>query len=319
MLVERNLTRTIDPESLRVRRFQGQKLWVQDGYRLEPGFIAALDGSRESIPGQVDFADAPDDACAAIDRWARDATAGRIPSFMGHPDALSPVTRAIVTGVTCLEARWAESFPQRATRDEPFLCLDGSRVSVPTMHCVAQLGAAVDDDVHVVEIPYHNPDLVLDLIVPRPGRFEAVDQVMSMAYVFLLLGELDHQTVVDLRLPRIAMQSDLRLGETLAALGAGEVFSTSADFTALSGEPGFHLDDVRHRTLFAVDEHGTGVEALTMPTIGAAGPTGAARSGGSGGPGDPLQLRIDRPFFFLVRDVPSNSILLFGLCANPGV
>ena len=305
MLVEGSLTRQIDPEALRFRLAIANALWVQTGYSLEQAYIDTLTESLGAGPESVDFAQAPEDACARVNQWVSDKTAGRIGAILS-PQALSPLTRAIVANAIYFKARWAKVFSRQNTRDAPFTCLDGSRAIIPTMHRTGYYAYAADEDVQMIELPYINADIVMDIILPRRGRFAAVERVLSMAYVFTLIGELNQSAFVDLHLPRFRIESDLRLGKALVALGLGEVFSSSADFTAMSAEPGFHIDEVLHKTFVEVDELGTEAAAVTMPmTVGA------------GLPPEPIAMRVDRPFWFFIRDVPSQAILFFGRMGHP--
>ena len=297
----------ITPEDMTFRLVAANKLWVQAGYTLAPTYVDLLARSLDMTPESVDFTASPEDACRRINQWVGEATFGRIREVI-TPRNLSKLTRALVANAIYFKARWAETFSAQATHDARFHRLDDSTVMVPTMRQAGYFAYAADDETQLIELPYSNPDVVMDIVLPRRGHFAAVDSMLSMPYFYTLIGEQNKAVYVDLSLPRFRIETSLLLAETLQALGLVDAFRTSADFTALSPEPGFHIDEVLHRTFITVDEEGTEAAAVTIPMMD-----------GAGMPPKAIEVRVDRPFFFVVRDVPSNSILFLGRCVDPSV
>jgi serpin B len=70
------------------------------------------------------------------------------------------------------------------------------------------------------------------------------------------------------------------------------------------------IDDVLHQATVAIDEKGTEASAATAVVF----------SGDSAAPVDPPKpkdLKIDRPFLFMIRDNPTRAVLFVGQVVDP--
>jgi serpin B len=65
------------------------------------------------------------------------------------------------------------------------------------------------------------------------------------------------------------------------------------------------VDKALHKAYVLVNEEGTEAAAVTLFLMA---PTSAM---------PPEELRIDRPFIFIIRDVPTGTILFVGQVLNP--
>jgi serpin B len=103
--------------------------------------------------------------------------------------------------------------------------------------------------------------------------------------------------------------SPYSLSSALAMLyaGARAAFSLSAaDFTGISARGQIYLKDAFHQVFVAVDEEGTEAAAATAVTLA----THSATI-------PDVTMKVDHPFFFAVRDLPTNTLLFVGWVANP--
>ncbi len=97
----------------------------------------------------------------------------------------------------------------------------------------------------------------------------------------------------------------VELGAALAALGMVDAFDASkADFSAMVSNQAVYVSHVVHQAYVRVDESGTEAAAATATSISFA--TSA-----------PPSLTIDRPFFFFIRDIPTNMLLFVGRVMDP--
>jgi serpin B len=79
-----------------------------------------------------------------------------------------------------------------------------------------------------------------------------------------------------------------------------------ADFSGMTGKRDLYIDDVLHKAFVAVDEEGTEAAAATAVIMDLA----SAMLPG-------VTLTVDRPFIFMIRDLPSREILFVGRVLNP--
>lgn len=104
-----------------------------------------------------------------------------------------------------------------------------------------------------------------------------------------------------LDLPKFTFTQDLPLADTLQELGMTDAFSGAADFSNIDGTTNLVISDVLHKAFVAVDETGTEAAAATAVVFE---DTAIAP--------EPLEVNIDRPFLFYVRDVVSGTVLFAG-------
>ncbi len=107
-------------------------------------------------------------------------------------------------------------------------------------------------------------------------------------------------------MPKFEFESEFRLKETLAAMGMPVAFSGGADFSGMTGNRDFFIGDVVHKAFVSVDEAGTEAAAATAVIMPTAMP-----------PGELVEVTVDRPFIFLIRDIETGTILFVGRIVDP--
>jgi serpin B len=85
-----------------------------------------------------------------------------------------------------------------------------------------------------------------------------------------------------------------------------DAFSSGADFSGMTGKPDLAIDDVIHKSFVAVDEAGTEAAAATAVIMKL-----------TAAPGLPVEVTLDHPFIFLIRDIQTAAILFVGHVVNP--
>jgi len=83
-------------------------------------------------------------------------------------------------------------------------------------------------------------------------------------------------------------------------------FSGGADFSGMTGNRDLFIADVVHKAFVSVDEAGTEAAAATAVVMEL-----------TAVPGEPVEVTIDRPFIFLIRDIETGTILFVGRIMNP--
>ena len=193
----------------------------------------------------------------------------------------------------------------RMTQDGLFYLLDGVEVTVPMMRQTESFGYAEGDGYQAVELPYDGGELSMVLLLPQAGQFEAFEGSLDAEQVGAILGRLEHRQVT-LTMPTFEFESSFSLKETLAAMGMPLAFLESADFSGMTGNRDLFIADVVHKAFVSVDEAGTEAAAATavVMTLTAV-------------PDTPVEVTIDHPFIFLIRDIESGAILFVGRVVNP--
>jgi serpin B len=141
---------------------------------------------------------------------------------------------------------------------------------------------------------------------PEAGNFQAFEKGLQAQQVCDIISRLQ-STGVALTMPKFEFDSEFRLNNTLAGMGMPIAFSRAADFSGMTGSPDLFISEVIHKAFVSVDEAGTEAAAATAVIMRM-----------SAAPGFPVEVTIDHPFIFLIRDIETDAILFVGRVMNPG-
>jgi serpin B len=281
-------------------------VWVQQGLALREAFERVLVEAFRAGLREVDFQRDPEGARRAINQLVAEQTAGKVPQLFDR-GAIPPDCRLVLTNAIYLEARWLEAFDPEETRPEPFHLLGGGGTEVAMLHRQARYGYADGDGWRAVELPYRGGRMVMDVLLPDEGGFDGFRDGLEPAWLRELLASLNSREL-RLALPKFTFDSDLDLGPPLQALGVRTAFTGAADFSGISEQQALRIDRVVQRAHIEVDERGTTAAAATGATMQLVSMVA---------PKPPLELRVDRPFLFAVRDRMTGAPLFIGQVTNP--
>ncbi len=278
-------------------------LWSQKGYQFLPEFLDTLARNYGAGLRLLDFVSDPEAARGVINDWVSDQTEGRIRDLI-PPGVVSALTRLVLTNAIYFNAAWAEPFEKSLTADGPFYLLDGRQVMVPMMRQTAHFGYAEGEEFQAVELPYDGEELAMVILLPGEGRFEEFEASLDAARLEKMLGGLRSQHL-SLTMPRFRVESSFHLAGTLAAMGMPSPFQPDqADFSGMDGTRDLYIQAVLHKAFVSVDESGTEAAASTAVIVGVTGLPG-------------LEVTVNRPFIFLIRDRQTGAILFVGRVVNP--
>ncbi len=148
--------------------------------------------------------------------------------------------------------------------------------------------------------------MAMTLIVPDAGRFGEVQAALTADKLNAIVGKLAPQQV-ELTMPKFKYDSAFSLADVLGQMGMPDAMKPGvADFSGMDGTHNLFLGAVVHKAFVAVDEEGTEAAAATAVIVGV-----------TSMPVIDVELTIDRPFIFLIRDTQTGSILFMGQVVNP--
>ena len=280
------------------------QLWGQSGFSFAREFLDVLAAEYGAGLETVDFRSDAEGARQRINQWVADATADRIPELLGQ-GTIDAATRLALVNAIHLKASWADPFDPFLTLDAPFTLVDGSTVSVPMMRGTSELMYATGDGWQAVELPYDGGELAMLVFLPEPGFLEQFEQIFLVTDATAYLAS----TQVFLQLPTWDTGSTFSLADVLASMGMPTAFTDDADFTGISTDEPLHIGAVIHQANITVDEAGTEAAAATAVVVEA----GSAAPSGDG----PIEMIVDRPFVFVLRDRATGAVLFLGRVADP--
>ncbi|MBN1658994.1 MAG: serpin family protein [Anaerolineae bacterium] len=291
-------------EGDRFRLNVANSLWGQEGYPFLPAFLDLLDIYYSAGLRRLDFASAPDAARQVINDWVEEQTEGRIEDLI-PPDLINSLTRLVLANAIYFNASWAYPFEEGATTDGPFHLPGGGEVVVPMMRQTESFAYAAGDGYQAIELPYTGHQISMLILLPDEGEMQAFEDSLDAGRVSEILAELRGEQVA-LTMPRFEFESEFSLADALIELGMVDAFGAGADFSGMTGSPDLSISAVVHKAFVSVDEEGTEAAAATAVIMLE-----------SAMPAEPVEMTVDRPFLFLIRDVPTGTLLFVGRVIDP--
>jgi serine protease inhibitor len=281
-------------------------LWAQQDLTFEQLFLDTLAANYGAGVRLVDYKTAAEEARQAINEWVAGETNDKIPELIpgGMLDAL---TRLVLVNAVYLDATWANQFDPEATTDLPFTTLGGETVTTPMMVQSMTFPYADGDGWQAVELPYLRDELAMLVIVPDEGSFTEVESTLRSDLIDNAVARLTEGVQVSLVLPKFEFRTQAGLNDALAALGMPSAFDPgTADFSGMTLQEKLYISDVVHEAYIAVDEEGTEAAAATAVVMRL-----------TAAPAEIVELTIDRPFIFALRDRETGAILFLGRVTDP--
>ncbi|MCD6498816.1 MAG: serpin family protein, partial [Deltaproteobacteria bacterium] len=162
------------------------------------------------------------------------------------------------------------------------------------------------DGIQVVELPYDGDEIAMDLIVPDAGQFENVSANLTADQMLTLFADLETKQV-QLAMPKFKYRTTMMLKTTFQNMGMTDVFSSgAADLSGMDGTRDLSVSAIIHKTFVDVDEAGTEAAAATAVIVE-----------GTSILNFDVELTIDRPFLFVIRDLSTGAILFMGAIEDP--
>lgn len=282
------------------------RLWGQRGYPFHDAFLDTLAANYGAGMRLVDYIKATEDARRAINAWVSDQTRERIPELIPE-GVLNSDTRLVLTNAIYLNAPWMHRFNKDATAPGPFTRLDGSTVEAQLMHLSEELRYAKGTGFQAVELPYVDGSLSMLVIVPDSGDFADFQSTFNADTLATIVSDLK-TAQVKLGFPRFEYRTQASLKDALKEMGMPIAFEGGlADFSAMSPDgKNLFIQDVIHEAFIAVDEDGTEAAAATAVVVGR-----------TSAPVDVVELTVDRPFLYAIRDNETGAILFLGRVTDP--
>ena len=173
------------------------------------------------------------------------------------------------------------------------------------MHSLGYRPTVRDGKLVALQLPYSGEKLAMLVLLPDVGALGQVEKGLDDAQLErVVAGMKSNQTEV--ALPKFKIESSFQLKAVLQDLGLATAFAPEADFSGISAEPGFALSEVLHKTFVDVNEKGTEAAAVTVPM-----------AAGSAPPQKNVEFKADRPFLFVIRDLPTKTTLFMGRVVDP--
>ena len=279
-------------------------IWAEQTFPVLKDF---LDGIAQNYGAGIQLADfihGHEAVRKEINGWVSNKTNDKIQDLIPE-GVLGPSTKMVLVNAIYFKADWLYPFDSNNTSDARFHLLDGSDVQVKMMsQGFFGMAYAQGNGCQAVELPYQGETAAMDIIVPDEGKFSEFESTLNPQKLTEILSNLRPNAYLELGLPKFTFSTDLDLKDRLTEMGISDAFDPDrADFSGMTGGRDLYIGTVIHKAFVAVNEKGTEAAAATAGAMIESAPN--------------VTLTIDRPFIFIIRDLPSGQILFVGRVLNP--
>lgn len=280
-------------------------IWINRGFELKPGFVCTNEAFFGALLSSVNF-ETPESA-EMINQWAANSTRGKISGIVSFPFPAN--TQMLLANAIYFKGEWADRFDARLTRGRYFYPGGGIIKQTPMMSRRGKFRYTHGDGFQAVELPYAGDRLRMIVFLPVTNsspskllaRFNGTDWGENILPRFVSR----EGTVV---LPKFKLDCRLLLNDPLGKMGMqGAFIPGTANFSRISNDPLF-VSEVLQKSFVDVNEEGTEAAAVTTVMVVA---TAAMR------PVEPFKMIVNRPFFFVICDAKTGTILFMGVVNDP--
>ncbi len=249
-------------------------------------------------------------AVEEINSWVSDKTNGKIPTIANNSDFWASLINAIY-----FKAAWQDEFSTHATKKDTFTSADGTEAQIDFMNKTSWMTALVSDEVIIAELPYKNRFDKVSSDGTYLGSDTYADLDVSMYLIMCSDGASPEATLHDaissksmgstyanFSMPKFKIEFETSLNDILLQCGISKAFDPeNADFKNMFDSGNMFITDTIHKTYISVDEKGTEAAAVT-----------ALMMAGSALPPEPVDVKFNKPFYFVIRDNTNGESLFVG-------
>lgn len=279
-------------------------MWYQEGFHMKPPFVATNQQYFRAELASVDFGSPQ--AAKIINDWADRKTNGKIREVVEFP--FPPLTRLILANAIYFKGKWVEPFKKSLTKPRDFHLANDQIKQTPMMTQDGHFQYQESPKFQAIKLPY-NGGLQMELYLP------AANSSPQMFLADIAGNEKSRESIRSgfsrregsVTLPKFKMEYEILLNRPLQSLGMKSAFASNADFSGIADEP-LNISEVKQNSYVDVNEEGTEAAAVTTVTV---------RALALMRPMEKFTMVLDRPFFFVISDANTGSILFMGVVNEP--
>lgn len=283
-------------------------LWPQKDYTFLESYLDTIKLNYGADLKLLDYANDTEGSRQTINRWVEEKTEDRIKNLIPE-NTLSPLTRLVLVNAIYFKGKWIDKFEAYNTKDETFTLEDGSTITTPLMQQSEHFRYSESETYQSVELNYEGFRTSMVVVLPKEGLTLNLYNDIKESYNKII----DEATSkkVNLKLPKFEFATDVyNLKEPFKALGMIDAFSSgNADFSAMTGEPELFIGEILHKAFIKVDENGSEAAAATAVTMALTSMPPVEE--------EPVDMFVNRPFIFFIKDRESGQILFMGVIKEP--
>jgi serine protease inhibitor len=302
-----DLKSALAPEDPKVQLKIANSLWVRNGFTLNPAFVARNKQHYAAEIASLNFADPT--APKTINSWVSKNTEGKIDKII---ERINPGDVLFLINAIYFKGQWQFEFKKESTKPDVFRLAGGEQKQLPMMSQSGTYLYYKSKDFQSVVLPYGTGRVSMYVFLPDEQKgLDQFEKDLTPENWDTWLKSFQMYPG-DLMLPRFKVEWESELNEALKTLGMEEAFdSARADFSGMvkvSSGNNLFISEVKQKSWCEVNEEGTVAAAVT--SVGMS--TTSVQK-----PREKFFMKVDRPFFFSIRDNLTGVVLFMGSVRNP--
>jgi len=280
-------------------------LWADQTLTIESPFLDSMAVNYGAGVTRADFIGKPDSERKAINTWVSRETRDKINDLLPE-NSIRLDTRLVLVNAMHLKMPWDEPM-QKQGAPLTFTQGDGAAKQVPSVGQLESLGYFENSDVQAVRVPLLGGSVAALFVLPKRDLDSFESSVTPAALEAIRAGLASKR--VNLTLPVFNFTSDsISLKNILKSLGMVRAFD-EADFSAISASTKLSIGDVFHKAMVGLDENGVEAAAATAVVM--------LKNSASGDQEQPKVFTANKPFMFMIEDLPTKTVLFAGHVHTP--
>lgn len=296
---EQNTDFLAEMEHLKKAAEINNSVWILEKYEVLQSYLDAMKTNFDSEVYWTDFKQESEKSAKKINDWIDKSTKGMIKKMVNASD-VAPFKMALINAIYFKQS-WKNPFDSTETKTESFMNFSGSTSNVDMMHAHQYYRAYSGQNEKVIELPYDDNRTAMIIILPNQMEgYELTNETYDN-----LIAKLRTQDV-SLDLPKFTFETPtFELKSHLQQLGISAAFSDGADFSGMREQRDLKIGTALHKAKIIVNEEGTEAAAVTI--------IGMVETTSMSAPKNIiLKIRVDKPFYYFIKDVESGAILFMG-------
>jgi serpin B len=278
-------------------------LWGEQTAKFSLYFLDTLAQFYNAGMGLCDFVNNLEPARQTINSWISNKTNNKIQDMIPQ-GAINESTCLVLTNTIYFDAVWTDTFMHEGTHQSWFYRSIGDSVKAWFMNRTNSCNYSENEHFQALEMPYGGKQVSMVVLLPKDKQFLPSASTINDTIIKGLIAGFASKNV-EIRMPKFTFKfGTVSLKPQLQELGMRLAFG-NADFSGICDSLPLAISDVVHQAYIAVDEKGTTAAAATAVIMAG----GIHESG--------VLMSLDRPFIFLIRDIPTDQALFIGYMADP--
>jgi len=289
----------------KVQFYSANSIWINKNLKLKDDYLS---NNKQYYSGTAyfqDFQNNPDESRININKWVEKNTNKKITNLLKSSD-IDESTRLVLVNALYFNGSWEKQFKEEQNTLENFQVAKKKFEKKTFMNTTINSTYYEDKIAEVIDIHYSDARYSLMIIIPKSfKKMRKLEKNLSFEYYM----QIDKQKInkrINLTLPKFNIETDINLNETLQGMGISDAFTSAADFSGITNQEKLYISNVVHKAKIEVSENGTEAAAATAIIMRKT----AFIS-------EHVNLKIDKPFIYILRNTQNNCIYFMGKIVNP--